>query len=333
MTFTATYDTVRLPDERSGTILLFKVYDRMSYGLVVESIAADARRRFHHAPAASATATRRQTTTSFADARAAQICANAPDLQEPAGSDPGRLFAHGRPETHGSRWRARRACTPGSCDGSAQSAVDPPTLLRESRAALAALGLGDAAIEALLQPRRRRRSPRTSAGSQRPRTMRSSPGARAGYPPLLAPIPDAPLVLFVEGDAWRSRLPQLAIVGSRNPTPIGRDTATQFARHLAHGRARDHERTGARHRRRGASRRTRGRAAARSPCSAAGSIAIYPRENAALARQIVGAAARSSPTFPPARRRSSSISRAATASSAACRSGRWWSRRRCRAAR
>jgi len=37
MSYTATYDRVRLPDERSATILLFRVYDRMSYGLVVES--------------------------------------------------------------------------------------------------------------------------------------------------------------------------------------------------------------------------------------------------------------------------------------------------------
>ena len=31
------YEKVRLPDERSATILLFTVYDRMSYGLVMES--------------------------------------------------------------------------------------------------------------------------------------------------------------------------------------------------------------------------------------------------------------------------------------------------------
>jgi hypothetical protein len=35
--FTANYDKVRLPDERSATILLFTVKDRMSYGLVVQS--------------------------------------------------------------------------------------------------------------------------------------------------------------------------------------------------------------------------------------------------------------------------------------------------------
>ena len=35
--FTANYDKVRLPDERSATVLAFQVYERMSYALVVES--------------------------------------------------------------------------------------------------------------------------------------------------------------------------------------------------------------------------------------------------------------------------------------------------------
>ena len=40
-------------------------------------------------------------------------------------------------------------------------------------------------------------------------------------------------MLFVEGDAGILGLPQLAMVGARNPTAIGRDTATEFAAHLA----------------------------------------------------------------------------------------------------
>jgi DNA processing protein len=55
------------------------------------------------------------------------------------------------------------------------------------------------------------------------------------YPPLLAQIPDAPLVLYVHGSVEALSLPQLAIVGSRNPTSFGRDTARQFAAHLARG--------------------------------------------------------------------------------------------------
>ncbi|MGH8175177.1 MAG: DNA-processing protein DprA, partial [Steroidobacter sp.] len=53
------------------------------------------------------------------------------------------------------------------------------------------------------------------------------------YPELLAELPDAPLGLFVLGDAASLRLPQLAMVGSRNPTPAGRENAANFAAHLA----------------------------------------------------------------------------------------------------
>ncbi|MGE0079801.1 MAG: DNA-processing protein DprA [Thiohalomonadaceae bacterium] len=53
------------------------------------------------------------------------------------------------------------------------------------------------------------------------------------YPPLLASIPDAPPVLYVVGDPAPLACPQLAMVGSRNPTPGGAETAYAFARHLA----------------------------------------------------------------------------------------------------
>ena len=32
--------TVRLPDEEAGTLMVFKVYDRISYGLVMEAVTA-----------------------------------------------------------------------------------------------------------------------------------------------------------------------------------------------------------------------------------------------------------------------------------------------------
>jgi DNA processing protein len=49
------------------------------------------------------------------------------------------------------------------------------------------------------------------------------------YPPLLAQLPDAPAVLYVRGNAGILSDPQLAMVGSRNPTAGGRDTARVFA--------------------------------------------------------------------------------------------------------
>src|SRR5690606_8106090 len=53
------------------------------------------------------------------------------------------------------------------------------------------------------------------------------------YPDLLTHSPDPPLALWVEGRAELLAAPQLAIVGSRNPTRGGKDTAEQFARFLS----------------------------------------------------------------------------------------------------
>lgn len=57
--------------------------------------------------------------------------------------------------------------------------------------------------------------------------------ASPGYPSLLREIPDPPPLLFVHGDGGRLLDMQLAMVGSRNPTPSGRETAQAFAAHLA----------------------------------------------------------------------------------------------------
>lgn len=53
------------------------------------------------------------------------------------------------------------------------------------------------------------------------------------YPPRLREIPQAPPLLFVAGDPEVLGRPQLAVVGSRHPTPAGRQIAQEFARHLA----------------------------------------------------------------------------------------------------
>ena len=53
------------------------------------------------------------------------------------------------------------------------------------------------------------------------------------YPGLLREIRRPPPLLFVLGDPACLSLPQVAIVGSRNPTPGGSDNAHQFARFLA----------------------------------------------------------------------------------------------------
>lgn len=53
------------------------------------------------------------------------------------------------------------------------------------------------------------------------------------FPWLLREIPDPPLALYAAGDPHCVNQPCLAIVGSRNPTPQGRETATGFGRRLA----------------------------------------------------------------------------------------------------
>ncbi len=52
------------------------------------------------------------------------------------------------------------------------------------------------------------------------------------YPSLLKQIDSPPPVLFVQGNVHLLQDPQLAIVGSRNPTQGGRDNAYEFAKHL-----------------------------------------------------------------------------------------------------
>ncbi|WJW75619.1 DNA-processing protein DprA [Thiohalobacter sp. IOR34] len=53
------------------------------------------------------------------------------------------------------------------------------------------------------------------------------------YPALLKEIPDPPPLLFVQGDPGWLSAPQLAVVGSRNPTAGGIQTARDFAACLA----------------------------------------------------------------------------------------------------
>ena len=58
------------------------------------------------------------------------------------------------------------------------------------------------------------------------------------YPPLLKEIPDAPPLLFCWGDTSLLSWPQVAIVGTRNPTQAGQKLAEQFATQLCqHGLA------------------------------------------------------------------------------------------------
>ena len=85
--YTANYDQVRLPDERSATILLFTVNDRMSYGLVVQSSQVIRRGDFIAHPQLRPPR-RRQHQLRALTRSPTQFSAFSAVLQEPAGSDP-----------------------------------------------------------------------------------------------------------------------------------------------------------------------------------------------------------------------------------------------------
>ena len=56
------------------------------------------------------------------------------------------------------------------------------------------------------------------------------------YPPLLREIQNPPVLLFIQGDVTALSANQVAMVGSRNPSPTGYDIARDFGRSLAqHG--------------------------------------------------------------------------------------------------
>jgi DNA processing protein len=59
------------------------------------------------------------------------------------------------------------------------------------------------------------------------------PFTQAGFPRLLRELPDCPLALYVCGNPAALADPQLAIVGTRNPTAQGKATAFELAEYLA----------------------------------------------------------------------------------------------------
>lgn len=107
----------------------------------------------------------------------------------------------------------------------------PQQLFSESSSGLAALGLKDSVVQAI-------RNPDWTAVEQDLRWL-EQPGhlaltlADPCYPMQLKEIADPPPLLFIRGNPDILALPQIAIVGSRNPSHLGVETATEFAKALA----------------------------------------------------------------------------------------------------
>jgi DNA processing protein len=108
---------------------------------------------------------------------------------------------------------------------------EPRAILGAKRRELNELGIPQAAIDALLAQSRSTIEPSLEWLSQ--------PGHQLitlndeAYPPLLRQIDAPPPLLYLIGDRQLIQQPQLAIVGSRNPTSTGLENAFEFARHLA----------------------------------------------------------------------------------------------------
>jgi len=101
-----------------------------------------------------------------------------------------------------------------------------------SPAALRGAGLSDKLVDALAGAAR-------AEGPQRDLDWADGehcqllPFDHPAYPARLRQLRDAPLLLYLIGDPEVLATPQLAMVGTRNPSPSGAETAEQFAAHLA----------------------------------------------------------------------------------------------------
>jgi len=107
----------------------------------------------------------------------------------------------------------------------------PEGVLAAAPGALGELGLKPAAIDALRRPDRTWIASVLTWAGQPDAWILAREDPR--YPPLLLQIADPPTLLYVRGDPQLLAEPQVAIVGSRNPTPTGREVTREFARRLA----------------------------------------------------------------------------------------------------
>jgi DNA processing protein len=116
-------------------------------------------------------------------------------------------------------------------EGAQASSAGLQGLFRQCRSSLESLGLAAAAGAALQAPD----AARIAADRRWVERERVSliDAASARYPPLLAQADSAPALLYVQGDPGCLSSPQLAMVGSRNPTLPGRRTARAFAASLS----------------------------------------------------------------------------------------------------
>ena len=112
-----------------------------------------------------------------------------------------------------------------------ESFSTPANALKASNGQLLQLGLKQPAIDALRKPEEQSiaRDLEWAEGADNHIITCHDPA----YPALLLELPDPPPLLYVHGSVSLLSEPQLAMVGSRNPSSSGEQTAVDFARHLA----------------------------------------------------------------------------------------------------
>ncbi len=108
---------------------------------------------------------------------------------------------------------------------------DPRAILAASPSELARLGVESSAASFLRSPDWATTKPDLEWLDHPARSVVTL--LDASYPDRLRELRDPPALLFVEGDVEVLSRPQLAIVGSRNPSPTGAETAFAFAKALA----------------------------------------------------------------------------------------------------
>ncbi|MGZ8957943.1 MAG: DNA-processing protein DprA [Methylosarcina sp.] len=107
----------------------------------------------------------------------------------------------------------------------------PSQLFTESAQALAALGLKADIIHAIKNPDWSALDLDLSWLQQEHNSILTF--TAPGYPSQLKEISDPPPILFIRGNSELLSHPQIAIVGSRNPSALGLETAFNFAKSLS----------------------------------------------------------------------------------------------------
>ena len=109
---------------------------------------------------------------------------------------------------------------------------DPAAIAAAPKTALAELGVGRAAMAVLRGAERPAAIDRELAWAEAPDCHLLTPDCPA-WPERLRTLADPPALLYARGDPEVLSQAALAIVGSRNPSAAGAETAYELARHLA----------------------------------------------------------------------------------------------------